>query len=112
MERMQQAMRADGLPPPPPKDEEDENKEPREVIAESRSVTREQSREPTRDREEGWDSSLKSFMDRKPPIFRGRDDPSLCMQWLHKMRKIFRSINFIELQKVSYAALKLDGDAI
>ena len=59
------------------------------MIAESRSITYEWSRDPTGDCDVEWGSSFRELIDHNLPIFRGEYDPEICTQWLIKMRQIF-----------------------
>ncbi|TLX69275.1 hypothetical protein E9993_23060, partial [Labilibacter sediminis] len=57
-------------------------------------------------------STFKTFMDCKPPTFKGGSDVVACNRWIRKMDQTFRSADFTEAQKVNYAIRMLEGDAL
>ncbi|KAL4575489.1 hypothetical protein LXL04_022334 [Taraxacum kok-saghyz] len=102
--QMQHAMQAAGLFPKP--DEPASNKT--ESGDESRSIPREAPEVKLVQR----GSTFKTFMECKPPTFSGGEDSLAFIRWLRKMEQAFRSASFTENQKVNYAVLRLEGEAL
>ncbi|KAL4564790.1 hypothetical protein LXL04_028861 [Taraxacum kok-saghyz] len=101
---MQQALQAASLLPKP--DEPASNK--KESGDESRSIPREVPEvKPVQ-----LGIIFKTFTKCKPPTFSGGEDSLACIRWLQKMEQAFRSASFMEDQKVNYAVLRLEREAL
>jgi len=61
--------------------------------------------------EESEDKMLSRFLRFNPPSFDGEPDDRKAESWLFAVEKIFRVLNYTNMQKVKYATYLFDGTA-
>ncbi|GJU62849.1 uncharacterized protein Tco_1244684 [Tanacetum coccineum] len=83
-----------------------------ELETEAESMPRNHGKTEIEDVGQGSLSTHKMFMDCKPPFFKGGDDSLVCKRWVRKITQIIEAGNYTDRQKVKYAVLLLDGEAM